>query len=497
MSDTEQPRAGNDGDSKLNEWKRLAQQQMAKAASSSPNLKEVSFEGIASGSNWVTPEGVEMKSLYTRRDLDAVPEVDSLPGLAPFVRGPYASMYVARPWTIRQYAGLSTAEDSNAFYRRLLDGGAQGISVAFDLPTQRGFDSDHPSVEGDVGKAGVAIDSVEDMKLLFAGIPLERTSVSMTINGAVLPILASLIVAAEEQGVDPSVLSGTVQNDVLKEFVVRNTYIYAPEHSMRIVGDVMSYCAEHLPRFNSISVSGYHMHEAGADAALELAYTLANGREYLRTAVGRGLSVDACAPRVSFFFGIGMHFLMEVAKLRAARLLWSDVVEQFGPKNPRSSVLRMHCQTSGWSLTEQDPYNNIVRTTIEAMAGVFGGTQSLHTNSFDEALALPSELSARVARNTQLILQNETGLTQVVDPWGGSYVMENLTHQLARQATELMDEVERLGGMTRAIELGLPKMRIDEAAAARQARIDSGQETIVGVNQYQPEQDDTIETTES
>jgi methylmalonyl-CoA mutase len=434
-----------------------------------------------------TPEGVTLQPLYTAADLAGLPDLDSLPGFPPFVRGPQPTMYTTRPWTLRQYAGFSTAEASNAFYREALAGGGQGISVAFDLPTHRGYDSDHPRVAGDVGKAGVAIDSVEDMKVLFDGIPLDRVSVSMTMNGAVLPVMACFIVAAEEQGVAPEALSGTIQNDILKEFMVRNTYIYPPAPSLRIVGDIIGYCARAMPRFNSISISGYHMQEAGADAALELAYTLADGREYIRCALAEGLDIDEFAGRLSFFFGIGMNFYMEVAKLRAARLLWSEIVAGFGAKQERSRMLRTHCQTSGWSLTAQDPYNNIVRTTIEAMAAVFGGTQSLHTNAYDEALALPSDHAARIARNTQLILQHETGITGVIDPWGGSYFMERLTHDLAARARELMDEVESAGGMAAAIAAGLPKRRIEAAAARRQARIDRGEEVIVGVNRFAPE----------
>lgn len=433
---------------------------------------------------WYTPEGIGLKMLYTEDDVEQIPARHSLPGMAPFLRGPKATMYAGRPWTIRQYAGFSTAEESNAFYRKALAAGGQGVSVAFDLATHRGYDSDHPRVSGDVGKAGVAIDSVEDMKVLFDGIPLDQVSVSMTMNGAVLPILAGYIVAAEEQGVPQAALSGTIQNDILKEFMVRNTYIYPPAPSMRIIGDIISYCSSHMPKFNTISISGYHIQEAGADAALELAYTLADGKEYIRTALASGLDIDQFAPRLSFFFGIGMNFYMEIAKLRAARLLWHEIVNEFNPKDERSTVLRTHCQTSGWSLTEQDPYNNVVRTTIEAMAAVFGGTQSLHTNSFDEAIALPTEFSARIARNTQLILQEETGIRQVVDPWGGSYMMESLTDELANRARELIAEVEAEGGMAKAIEAGLPKLRIEESATNKQARIDRGEDVIVGVNKY-------------
>lgn len=433
---------------------------------------------------WYTPEGIGLKMLYTEADVAHIDARHSMPGMAPYLRGPKATMYAGRPWTIRQYAGFSTAEESNAFYRKALAAGGQGVSVAFDLATHRGYDSDHPRVSGDVGKAGVAIDSVEDMKVLFDGIPLDQVSVSMTMNGAVLPILAGYIVAAEEQGVSQDKLSGTIQNDILKEFMVRNTYIYPPAPSMRIIGDIISYCSSHMPKFNTISISGYHIQEAGADAALELAYTLADGKEYIRTALASGLDIDQFAPRLSFFFGIGMNFYMEIAKLRAARLLWHEIVNEFNPKDERSTVLRTHCQTSGWSLTEQDPYNNVVRTTIEAMAAVFGGTQSLHTNSFDEAIALPTEFSARIARNTQLILQEETGIRQVVDPWGGSYMMETLTDELASRARELIAEVEAEGGMAKAIEAGLPKLRIEESATNKQARIDRGEDVIVGVNKY-------------
>ncbi|PIP90662.1 MAG: methylmalonyl-CoA mutase [Bdellovibrionales bacterium CG12_big_fil_rev_8_21_14_0_65_38_15] len=431
-----------------------------------------------------TPEGIEIKPLYTSDDTKDLKFANTLPGFEPFVRGPKATMYSGRPWTIRQYAGFSTAEESNAFYRRALSAGGQGVSVAFDLATHRGYDSDHPRVKGDVGKAGVAIDSVEDMKILFDGIPLEKVSVSMTMNGAVLPILANYIVAAEEQGVSKDKLSGTIQNDILKEFMVRNTYIYPPKPSMRAISDIFAYTSEHMPKFNSISISGYHMQEAGADAALELAYTLADGKEYVETALASGMKIDDFAPRLSFFFGIGMNFYMEIAKLRAARLLWSKIMSAYNPQNIQSKMLRTHCQTSGWSLTEQDPYNNVVRTTIEAMAAVFGGTQSLHTNSFDEAVALPTDFSARIARNTQIILQEETGITDVVDPFGGSFMMEKLTQQIADRATELMNEVQSLGGMAKAIEKGVPKLRIEESAAGKQARIDRGEDVIVGVNKY-------------
>ncbi len=442
---------------------------------------------------WRTPEGVAVKPLYTKDDLKGL-SADSLPGFAPFLRGPRATMYAGRPWTIRQYAGFSTAEESNAFYRANLAAGQMGLSVAFDLATHRGYDSDHPRVVGDVGKAGVAIDSVEDMKILFDGIPLDRMSVSMTMNGAVLPVLAGFIVAGEEQGVPVETLSGTIQNDVLKEFMVRNTYIYPPAPSMRIVADIIEYTAAHMPKFNSISISGYHMQEAGATAVQELAFTLADGLEYVRAALSKGLDVDAFAPRLSFFFGIGMNFFMEIAKLRAARVLWAELMEKrFQPKDPRSMMLRTHCQTSGVSLTEQDPYNNVVRTTVEAMAAVLGGTQSLHTNAFDEALGLPTRTSARIARNTQLILAEESGIPNVIDPLGGSYYVESLTAALVDAARTQIDEVEALGGMTKAVESGLPKLRIEESATKRQARIDRGEETIVGVNKYVPEAPDHVE----
>ena len=445
---------------------------------------------------WQTPEGIAVKPLYTARDTAQLAHADTLPGMAPYVRGPQATMYAGRPWTIRQYAGFSTAEASNAFYRKALAAGGQGVSVAFDLATHRGYDSDHERVTGDVGKAGVAIDSVEDMNILFDGIPLDKVSVSMTMNGAVLPVLAGYIVAAEEQGVAQARLSGTIQNDILKEFMVRNTYIYPPAPSMRIIGDIIAYCSKHMPRFNTISISGYHIQEAGANAALELAYTLADGREYIRTALAAGLSIDEFAPRLSFFWGISMNFYMEIAKMRAARLLWHEIVSEFAPQNPKSAMLRTHCQTSGWSLTAQDPYNNVVRTTIEAMAAVFGGTQSLHTNALDEALALPTEFAARIARNTQLILQEETGITRVIDPWGGSYFMESLTQDIADKARELIDEIEQAGGMARAIESGMPKLRIEEAAARKQARIDRGDEVIVGVNKYPPPEQEPVEVLE-
>ncbi len=433
---------------------------------------------------WETPEGIDVKSLYTAEDLEGLEVVGGLPGIEPFVRGPRATMYANRPWTIRQYAGFSTAEDSNAFYRQNLAAGQMGLSVAFDLATHRGYDSDHPRVVGDVGNAGVAIDSVEDMKILFDGIPLEKMSVSMTMNGAVLPVLAGYVVAAEEQGVAPEQLTGTIQNDILKEFMVRNTYIYPPAPSMRIVADIIEYTAQRMPKFNSISISGYHMQEAGATAVQELGFTLADGLEYARYAAARGLSVDEFAGRLSFFFAIGMNFFMEIAKLRAARLLWSRIMTDLGAKRPGSKMLRTHCQTSGVSLTEQDPYNNVVRTAYEALAAVLGGTQSLHTNSFDEAIALPSDFAARIARNTQLILAEETGITHVIDPLGGSYYVEALTQSLANEAWKLIQEVEQLGGMTKAVDSGMPKLRIEEAAARRQARIDRGEETIVGVNKY-------------
>jgi methylmalonyl-CoA mutase len=446
--------------------------------------------------HWRTPEGLVVKPLYTAADTAALPHADTLPGFEPFVRGPQATMYAVRPWTIRQYAGFSTAEDSNAFYRQTLAGGGQGVSVAFDLATHRGYDSDHPRVTGDVGKAGVAIDSVEDMKILFDGIPLDKVSVSMTMNGAVLPVLAGYIVAAQEQGVAQDRLSGTIQNDILKEFMVRNTYIYPPAPSMRIVGDIIEYTARNMPRFNSISISGYHMQEAGANQALELAFTLADGMEYVKIAVAKGLDVDEFAGRLSFFWAIGMNFYLEIAKMRAARLLWARIMKGFGAKKPKSLMLRTHCQTSGWSLTEQDPYNNIVRTTVEAMAAVFGGTQSLHTNSFDEAIALPTEFSARIARNTQLILQEETHITSVVDPWAGSYMMESLTQQMADQGWAIVEEVQAMGGMTRAVDSGWAKLKIEASAAEKQARIDSGQDVIVGVNKYRLDQPDAIEIRE-
>jgi len=467
------------GSKDLEGWAKLAQKE----------LRDRPLESLT----WASPEGIAVKPLYTAADLEGLEAADTLPGLMPFMRGVRGTMYAGRPWTIRQYAGFSTAEESNAFYRKNLAAGQMGLSVAFDLATHRGYDSDHPRVAGDVGKAGVAIDSVEDMKILFAGIPLDKMSVSMTMNGAVIPILANFIVAGEEQGVPTEKLSGTIQNDILKEFMVRNTYIYPPTPSMRIVADIIEYTAKKMPKFNSISISGYHMHEAGATAVQELAYTLADGMDYVRAALSKGLEVDAFAPRLSFFFGIGMNFFMEVAKLRAARLLWSQIMEKFGAKNTESLMLRTHCQTSGVSLTEQDPYNNVVRTTIEALAAVLGGTQSLHTNSLDEAIALPTEFSARIARNTQLILQNESHVTKVVDPLGGSYYVEALTHSLAHAAQEIIDEVEKMGGMTKAVEAGIPKLRIEEAAARRQARVDKGEDVIVGVNKFQLENEAPID----
>ncbi|MBL6945724.1 MAG: methylmalonyl-CoA mutase [Rhodospirillales bacterium] len=442
---------------------------------------------------WQTPEGLSVKALYTAADLETLCDMDTLPGSPPFVRGPRATMYAGRPWTIRQYAGFSTAEETNAFFRDNLAAGQKGLSVAFDLATHRGYNSDHPRVVGDVGKAGVAIDSVADMKILFDGIPLDKMSVSMTMNGAVLPVLAGFIVAAEEQGVAAEKLSGTIQNDILKEFMVRNTYIYPPAPSMRIVADIIAYCAGNMPRFNPISISGYHMHEAGATAVQELAFTLADGLEYVRAALATGMEIDAFAPRLSFFFAIGMNFFMEVAKLRAARLLWAELMQRFDPKDPRSSMLRTHCQTSGVSLSEHDAYNNVVRTTIEAMAAVMGGTQSLHTNALDEAMALPTPFSARIARNTQLILAEETGIPRVVDPLGGSYYVESLTHSLAAEARKLIGEVEEMGGMTKAVEAGMPKQRIEAAAARRQARVDRAEDTVIGVNKYRPEHDEDID----
>ncbi|MFN9005890.1 MAG: methylmalonyl-CoA mutase [Betaproteobacteria bacterium] len=482
MSDADNPPRAEAGSEALAAWRKAA-------ARSAPG-------GDLDALNWVTPEGLVVKPLYTAADVASLPHADTLPGFEPFIRGPQATMYAVRPWTIRQYAGFSTAEDSNRFYRQALAAGGQGVSVAFDLATHRGYDSDHPRVLGDVGKAGVAIDSVEDMKILFDGIPLDKVSVSMTMNGAVLPVLAGYVVAAEEQGVKPEQLSGTIQNDILKEFMVRNTYIYPPEPSMRIVADIIEHTARQMPKFNSISISGYHMQEAGANQALELAFTLADGKEYVKTAVARGLDVDEFAGRLSFFWAIGMNFYLEIAKMRAARLLWCRIMKGFGAKNPKSLMLRTHCQTSGWSPTEQDPYNNIVRTTIEAMAAVFGGTQSLHTNSFDEAIALPTEFSARIARNTQLILQEETHITNVVDPWAGSYLMERLTQEMADKAWSIIEEVDAQGGMTRAVGSGWAKLRIEASAAEKQARIDSGADVIVGVNKYKPKTADKVDILE-
>ena len=445
---------------------------------------------------WISPEQIEIKENYCSKDIIDTEHIGFVSGIAPNLRGPYASMYVTRPWTIRQYAGFSTAEESNAFYRRNLKAGQKGLSVAFDLATHRGYDSDHERVLGDVGKAGVAIDSVEDMKILFDKIPLDKMSVSMTMNGAVLPIMAFYIVAAQEQGVDQKLLNGTIQNDILKEFMVRNTYIYPPKHSMKIIADVFEYTSKHMPKFNSISISGYHMQEAGATADIELAYTLADGLEYIRTGLNAGMDIDTFAPRLSFFWGIGMNHFMEIAKMRSARMIWAKLVKQFNPKNPKSLALRTHCQTSGWSLTEQDPYNNVTRTCVEAMAAVFGGTQSLHTNALDEAIALPTDFSARIARNTQIYLQKETEITRVVDPWGGSYYLEKLTEEITHKAWILLKEIEELGGMAKAIETGIPKMRIEEAAARKQARIDSGKDQIIGVNSYRLEKESNIETLE-
>ena len=469
----------------------------------SPSLKDwekqatSELNGKASSSiHWKTPEGIEIKPLYTAEDLEKFAYAETISGFAPFTRGPRSTMYAGRPWTIRQYAGFSTAEESNAFYRKNLAAGQKGLSVAFDLATHRGYDSDHPRVVGDVGKAGVAIDTVEDMKLLFDQIPLDQMSVSMTMNGAVLPVLAAYVVAAEEQGVKQGQLNGTIQNDILKEFMVRNTYIYPPSASMRIVGDIIEYTSKHMPSYNSVSISGYHIQEAGATAVQELAFTLGNGLEYVHTALNRGMTIDSFAPRLSFFFGIGMNFFMEIAKLRAARFLWNNLIQQFKPKKAQSAMLRTHCQTSGWSLTEQDPFNNIVRTTIEALAATLGGTQSLHTNAFDEALGLPTETSARVARNTQLILQEEAGIPHVVDPFGGSYFMESLTDSMIRETTKLLGEVENLGGMTKAVESGMPKQSIEAAAARRQALIDQGKEVIVGTNKYLAKNAEPVEVRE-
>ncbi|MDR2032316.1 MAG: methylmalonyl-CoA mutase [Azoarcus sp.] len=453
-------------------------------------------EGKVENLDWITPEGLRVKPLYTRADVETLPDTDTLPGFEPFLRGPQPTMYAVKPWTIRQYAGFSTAEASNDFYRKALAAGGQGVSVAFDLATHRGYDSDNPRVLGDVGKAGVAIDSVEDMKILFNGIPLDRISVSMTMNGAVLPILAGYIVAAEEQGVSQEKLSGTIQNDILKEFMVRNTYIYPPAPSMRIIADIFQYTSAHMPKFNSISISGYHIQEAGANQAIELAFTLADGLEYVRTGIASGMDVDTFAGRLSFFWAVGMNFYLEIAKMRAARLLWWRIMKQFEPKNQKSMMLRTHCQTSGWSLTEQDPYNNVVRTTIEAMAAVFGGTQSLHTNSLDEAIALPTEFSARIARNTQIIIQEETHICNVVDPWAGSYMMERLTQDMADKAWKLIEEIEAMGGMTKAVESGWAKMKVEECAADKQARIDSGKDVIVGVNKYRLAKEAPVEILE-
>ncbi len=467
---------------RLKEWKELATKQLRGRP-----LEEL---------DWKTPEGILVRPLYTAEDLEGMEHVNTLPGFAPFVRGPMATMYAGRPWTIRQYAGFSTARESNAFYRRALAAGQKGLSVAFDLATHRGYDSDHPRVVGDIGKAGVAIDSVEDMKVLFDQIPLDKMSVSMTMNGAVLPIMAGYIVAAEEQGVKQEQLTGTIQNDILKEYLTRNTYIYPPEPSMRIVADIIAYCSKHMPKFNTVSISGYHMMEAGANSVLQTAFTLADGLEYVRAALGTGLNIDDFAPRLSFFFGVGMNFFMEIAMLRAARFLWHELMSQFKPKNPRSLMLRTHVQTSGWSLTEQDPYNNIIRTTLEALAAALGGTQSLHTNSFDEAVGLPTEFSARIARNTQIIIQEESQICHVVDPLGGSYYIEALTDGIVREARKIIEEVEQLGGMAKAIETGMPKLRIEESAARKQARIDQGLDVIVGVNKYQIEEEPLEEVLE-
>ncbi|MEN0007035.1 MAG: methylmalonyl-CoA mutase, partial [Bacteroidota bacterium] len=468
-----------------------------------PNFKDQPFDktllrkaNLTTRTSWETPEQIDIFSQYGPEDRAAIPHLSFVAGIPPYLRGPYSAMYAIRPWTIRQYAGFSTAEESNAFYRRNLAQGQKGLSVAFDLATHRGYDSDHERVAGDVGKAGVAIDSVEDMKILFDQIPLDKMSVSMTMNGAVIPVMAFYIVAAEEQGVAPAALSGTIQNDILKEFMVRNTYIYPPAPSMRIIADIFEYTAEHMPRFNSISISGYHMQEAGATADIELAYTLADGLEYIRAGLSAGLKIDDFAPRLSFFWAIGMNHFMEIAKLRAGRMLWSKIVQQFNPTNPKSMALRTHCQTSGWSLTEQDPFNNVARTCIEAMAAAMGGTQSLHTNSLDEAIALPTDFSAKIARDTQIYLQKETDLTKVVDPWAGSYYVEYLTDQLAQRAWSLIEEVEELGGMATAMEEGLPKLRIEEAAARKQARIDSGKDKIVGVNIFKLEEEAPIDILE-
>jgi methylmalonyl-CoA mutase len=457
--------------------------------------KELRGKPLAS-LDWQTPEGIAVKPVYTAEDIEGLEHVNTLPGMAPYVRGPKATMYAGRPWTIRQYAGFSTAKESNAFYRRCLAAGQKGLSVAFDLATHRGYDSDHPRVVGDIGKAGVAVDSVEDMKILFDQIPLDQMTVSMTMNGAVLPILAGYIVAAEEQGVSQEQLSGTIQNDILKEFLTRNTYIYPPGPSMRIVSDIIGYCSKNMPKYNTISISGYHMMEAGADSVLQVAFTMADGVEYVRAALDAGLDIDAFAPRLSFFFGIGMNFFMDIAMLRAARLLWYKLMSQFNPKNPRSSILRTHCQTSGWSLTAQDPYNNIIRTTLECLTSALGGTQSLHTNSFDEAVGLPTDFSARIARNTQIIVQEESQICHVVDPLAGSYYLESLTDGIVRAAGKIIDEVEEIGGMAKAIETGMPKLRIEESAARRQACIDQGRDVIVGVNKYQIDEDVDLEILE-
>ncbi|MDJ0721577.1 MAG: methylmalonyl-CoA mutase [Desulfobacterales bacterium] len=466
----------------MQQWKELAEKQM----------KGKSVDTLL----WDTPEGIPVKPLYTAEDLENLEHVNTLPGFDPYVRGPMATMYAGRPWTVRQYAGFSTAKESNAFYRRNLAAGQRGLSVAFDLATHRGYDSDHPRVSGDVGKAGVAIDSVEDMKVLFDQIPLDKMSVSMTMNGAVLPIMAGYIVAAEEQGVKQAQLTGTIQNDILKEFLTRNTYIYPPVPSMRIVSDIIAYCSENMPKFNTVSISGYHMMEAGANSSLQLAFTLADGVEYVKAAMNAGMDIDAFAPRLSFFFGIGMNFFMEIAMLRAARYLWHKLISRYNPKNPKSTMLRTHCQTSGWSLTEQDPYNNIIRTTIECMSAVLGGTQSLHTNSFDEAVGLPTDTSARIARNTQLIVQHESQVCRVIDPLAGSYYVEALTASLYNEAAKIISEVEELGGMAKAIETGMPKMRIEESAARRQARIDQGADVIVGVNKFQLPDEEPLDVLE-
>jgi methylmalonyl-CoA mutase len=481
---------------------------MTKYTSTAPEFKTVSLDDWQAAAaqslkgkpleslTWHTPEGIAVKPLYTAADVAHLPHANTMPGFAPFIRGPQATMYAVRPWTIRQYAGFSTASESNAFYKKALAAGGQGVSVAFDLATHRGYDSDHPRVTGDVGKAGVAIDSVEDMKVLFGGIDLANVSVSMTMNGAVLPVLAAFVVAGEEQGVSQAQLSGTIQNDILKEFMVRNTYIYPPKPSMRIIGDIIEHTATQMPRLNSISISGYHMQEAGANQALELAFTLADGAEYVKTAVAKGLNVDDFSPRLSFFWAVGMNFYLEIAKMRAARLLWCRIMQGFGAVNPKSLMLRTHSQTSGWSLTEQDPHNNVVRTTVEAMAAVFGGTQSLHTNSFDEAIALPTDFSSRIARNTQLILQEETHITSVVDPWAGSYMMESLTQQMADKAWAIIEEVNAMGGMIKAVDSGWAKLKIEASAAEKQARIDSGKDVIVGVNKYKLATEDDVDTFE-